>query len=313
MSRRVKIAACQYPIDFLDSWEAYEEKIRSWVEDAVSNGARLLVFPEYAPMELTSLLGKPVYSNLARQLEALQDLLPQYRALFEAQARSGGVYLLAGSFPVLDDDGLYRNRAYFFGPEGLIGQQDKLQMTRFERESWMISAGREFRLFETEIGRIGINICYDIEFPLIARRFVEAGAEILLAPSCTDCLAGYYRVRTACRARALENQCYVVQSPTVGKAEWSEAVDINIGAAAIYTPIDNGFSSDGVLQVGTLDQAQWVYGDIDLEKIEWVRKEGQVLIHRDWAKQGGILNLPLERHKVSVSASQDSEHDTGAP
>jgi len=155
-------------------------------------------------------------------------------------------------------------------------------MTRFENEQWSISGGNEVRVFDTQLGRIGIAICYDSEFPLIARRMVERGADVILVPSCTDTLAGYWRVRIGCQARALENQCYVVQSPTVGAAPWSAAVDTNIGAAAVYTPVDRGFPDNGVAALGELNAAQWVYADIDPAGIATVRREGQVFNYRDW-------------------------------
>ena len=161
-------------------------------------------------------------------------------------------------------------------------------MTRFEREEWGIAPGVTQRVFDTELGVLGVAICYDAEFPLIVRRQVEAGAEIVLVPSCTDTLAGHYRVALSCRARALENQCYVVQAPTVGGAVWSIAVDQNWGAAAVYGPVDRGFASDGVIAQGSLDTPGWVFGDLDLAALSRVRAEGQVTNHRDWALHGHL-------------------------
>jgi predicted amidohydrolase len=83
----------------------------------------------------------------------------------------------------------------------------------------------------------------------------------------------------------LENQCYVVQSPTVGEAPWSEAVDVNIGAAAIYTPVDRGFPDNGVLAIGDLNNTQWLFGEIDFAACETVREQGQVFNYRDWPLQ----------------------------
>jgi predicted amidohydrolase len=186
---------------------------------------------------------------------------------------------------VRQPDGHYRNRCFLFRPDGDSEFQDKLQMTRFENEQWFIAAGDEIKTFDTEFGRIGIDICYDSEFPMIARKQVEQGADLILVPSCTDTTAGYWRVRIGCQARALENQCYVVQSPTVGLAPWSEAVDVNIGAAAVYTPVDYGYPDNGVLAIGELNQTQWVYADIDLGSIAKVRQTGQVFNYRDWAGQ----------------------------
>jgi predicted amidohydrolase len=179
----------------------------------------------------------------------------------------------------------YRNRSYLFHPDGRSEFQEKLQMTRFENEQWLIQAGDTLRVFDTELGRIGIDVCYDSEFPLIARRQVEMGADLILVPSCTDTLAGYWRVRIGSQARALENQCFVVQSSTVGEAPWSPAVDVNVGAAAIYAPVDRGFPDDGVLATGELNAAQWVYADVNLAAIAEVRRSGQVFNYRDWPGQ----------------------------
>jgi predicted amidohydrolase len=120
---------------------------------------------------------------------------------------------------------------------------------------------------------------------MLARKQVEAGANLILVPSCTDARAGYHRVKIGCQARALENQCYVVQSPTVGNASWSEAVDVNIGAAGIYTPVDRGFPDDGILAIGELNAVQWVFAEISLDDCERVRTEGQVFNYRDWPLQ----------------------------
>ncbi|MGH8631400.1 MAG: nitrilase-related carbon-nitrogen hydrolase [Burkholderiales bacterium] len=158
-------------------------------------------------------------------------------------------------------------------------------MTRFENERWFIRKGEGIKVFETQLGRIGINVCYDVEFPLIARAQADAGALVILAPSCTDTLAGYHRVRVGCQARALENQCFVVQAPTIGEARWSEAVDVNIGAAGIYTPPDRGMPDDGVLASGELNKPQWLYADLDLGALARVRTEGQVFNSSDWDKQ----------------------------
>jgi predicted amidohydrolase len=267
-----RIAAAQYDVEFLTSWEAYENKIRRWFASAAERGARFLVFPEYFSMELASLFPQAVYSSLALQLEALQELLPRFLTLFGDAAAEHGAYVVAGSFPVRLSGGAYRNRSFFFRPDGSHGFQDKLQMTRFEAERWSIEAGEA----------IGIDVCYDGEFPMIARKQVEAGATLIVVPSCTDTRAGYYRVRVGAQARALENQCYVVQASTVGSAPWSEAVDENVGAAGVYTPIDYGFPDDGVLAVGELNVPGWVFADIDLARVQRVRAEGQVFNYRDW-------------------------------
>jgi predicted amidohydrolase len=280
-----KLATAQYDIGFLQNWANYEAKIRRWIDEAAADGAKLLLFPEYFSMELASLFPESVYKSLSGQLEALQTVYPDFLALFTGLAKQHHIHILAGTFPVRQENGGYHNRAWLFRPDGSSDFQDKLQMTRFENEQWLITAGNEIKLLDTEFGKIGVNVCYDSEFPLIARKQVEAGADLILVPSCTDTVAGYWRVRIGCQARALENQCYVVQSPTVGHAPWSEAVDVNVGAAAVYTPVDYGYPENGVLAIGGLNQTQWVYADIDLSSIAKVRQSGQVFNYRDWPGQ----------------------------
>jgi predicted amidohydrolase len=282
---KVKIATAQYDISFLENWRNYQAKIERWVAEAAGQGAKILLFPEYGSTELASLFSKEIYSSLNKQLASMQSLLDDYIDLFRTLAQKHDCYIQSGTFPVKIESGAYRNRAYLFMPDGQFDYQDKLMMTRFENEQWLINSGEELKCFDTEYGRIAINVCYDSEFPMLARKQVEAGANLILVPSCTDTLAGYHRVKIGCQARALENQCYVVQSPTVGEAPWSEAVDVNIGAAAIYTPVDRGFPDNGILAIGELNKPQWVMADISLSACETVRQQGQVFNYRDWPSQ----------------------------
>lgn len=280
----LKIAAAQYPIGFLARWGDFRYKVTQWVEQAVAEQAKLLVFPEYFSIEITSIFGAEVYGSLPLQLAQLQRTLADFLALFRELAQTHRIYICAGSYPVRDGEH-YFNRSYFFWPNGHCDYQEKLQMTRFENEHWHVSGGSQLKVFATEHGNFAINVCYDSEFPLLARKQVEEGADVILVPSCTDTLAGFHRVKIGCQARALENQCYVIQSPTVGDCAWSEAVDTNVGVAAVYTPVDRGFPANGVLAVGKLNQPQWVYAALDLAEVTRVRQEGQVFNHRDWDAQ----------------------------
>jgi predicted amidohydrolase len=116
------------------------------------------------------------------------------------------------------------------------------------------------------------------------RTQVEAGAWLVLVPTCTDTMHGFNRVRFAAQARALENQCFVALAPTVGEAPWSAALDHNRGFAAVFGPIDRGFPEDGVIARGALDSPGWVFAELDAARIERVRREGAVLNHRDWPR-----------------------------
>ncbi|MGV3513145.1 MAG: carbon-nitrogen hydrolase family protein [Novosphingobium sp.] len=285
------VAAAQYPIDGLEGWEAYAAKLTRWVDEAAAAGAALAVFPEYGAMELAS-LDPATMGDLAGSIETVSALLPRVDALHAELAARTGMHILAASAPRKDADGQFRNAARLFAPNGKCGVQDKLVMTRFEREQWHIAAGAVLRVFDTALGRLAVSICYDSEFPLLARACVEAGAQVLLVPSCTDTMHGYWRVRIGAQARALEGQCYAVHSPTVGEAAWSPAVDENRGAAAVYGPPDRGMPEDGVVAMGVEGAAQWVFAPIDTALVADLRADGGVLNARHWIEQPGAALLP---------------------
>ena len=289
----IRLAACQYAIELLDTWDAYAAHLTSLCEEAAAEGSQLLLLPEYAGLVLSGQLPPAERGDLQGSIAGIQPLIPAWRNLCESLARRLQLHLLPGSLPELDDDGHYRNRAWLFGPEGCLGYQDKLMMTRFEREEWHIVGGRDgLRIFDTPLGRLGILICYDSEFPLLARHLAEAGADLILVPSCTDTVAGFHRVRVGAQARALENQLAVLQSSTVGLAPWSPALDENVGRAGLFVPPDRGMPADGVVaQSSDLcpEFSQWLYADLDLDEVRRVRTQGQVFIRRDWPEQWQVL------------------------
>jgi predicted amidohydrolase len=287
-------AVAQYPVSEPRSWSEVEDRIAEAVGEAAGRGARLLVFPEYAAMTIAALFDAATRADLAAQIAAMQQHREAYLALHRRLAIEHRVILLAGSFPWRLDDGRYVNRAGLFSPAGTSGFQDKRVMTRFEREHWGIAGGEPQKVFRTALGTIGIAICYDSEFPLLVRAQVEAGAEVLLVPSCTDALAGYHRVRVAAQARALESQCQVLLSPLVGEAPWSPAIDVNVGAAGIYGPPDRGFPDDGVIAQGRLNEPGWVYGEIDPARTREVRRNGQVLNLLHWGEQQGASGVAVQ-------------------
>ncbi|MCM2455808.1 carbon-nitrogen hydrolase family protein [Rhizobium sp. CG4] len=284
-----RLAACQYAIELIESWEDYVAHLSALVRQAAETGAELALLPEYSALTLTGLLPADIRSDLHKSIDALQPLLPAWLELCEELARSHGIVFQPGSAPVKNPDGKYRNRAWLFGPNGLIGYQDKQIMTRFEREKWNIAAGVEgLKAFDTPVGKLGILICYDNEFPMLGRKLAELGVELVLAPSCTDTLAGAFRVRIGAQARALENQYAVLSSPTAGEAPWSPAVDENRGRAALYVPSDYGMPPSGIVAESESDNvvdSHWLITDIDLGAVAKLRTDGQVATRRDWPEQ----------------------------
>ncbi len=287
----MRIAAAAYPLSFMPDEASYGRKMRDWVGAAAAKGADLLVFPEYGRMELATLDGAAAAADLEASLPAAARWTDTADALTAQLAREHRLHILAPSGPVFDGGARPVNRAALFGPEGCVGCQDKQVMTRFEREQWDVVPGGPLRIFETALGRIGVLICYDAEFPLLGRALVEAGAEILLVPSCTDAMTGYSRVRIGAMARALEGQCVSVLAPTVGPAPWSPAVDENVGAAAVFGPPDLGFPSDGVLAEGGLNAPGWVFAEVDGEAIARVRRVGAVLNQAHWPESAARASV----------------------
>ena len=275
----MKIAAAAYPIEWLADFAAYEDKIGRWVADA--QGADLLVFPEYAAMELASLGGRQVASDLEASLHEVARHADAVEALHRRLAAQHGCHILAASGPAFEGARPF-NRAVLYGPDGLIGHQDKQIMTRFERDDWNVVGAPGLRVFDTALGRIGVLICYDSEFPLLGRALAEAGVELLLVPSCTDTVAGFHRVRIGAMARALESQCVVVHAPTVGAVDWNPAIDENRGRAAIYGPPDGFWPETGIIAEGDMDKPGWVIAELDLRRVARSRADGAVLPFAHW-------------------------------
>ena len=254
-------------------------RIERLAAEAGLQGADLLLLPEYLAMVLAGAAIKA--PDMAAELAYVVDRADELIAPLADIARRHGLHILAGSVP-MRANGRILNRAPFIAPSGAVAYQDKQAMTRFEAEEWGISAGNAPVVFDTELGHIGVSICYDSEFPLHVRTQVTAGAKLILIPSCTATAAGFNRVRFSARARAIENQCYTAVAPLVGNAAWSGAIDINIGHAALFTPCDAGFPDDGVAAAGPLNEPGLIFASIDFAAIDSVRAQGNVLNNRDW-------------------------------
>jgi len=283
----MRIATAAYPLDALTSWADYAQKIEDWASDAAGNGANLLLFPEYGAMELAMLDGADVAADMERSMHSVSARVPDADDLHADLAAKYNVHICAGSAPVYDDALGPRpvNRARLFAPTGGRGFQDKQIMTRYERDPMDMAPCAPLKLFDTALGKIGILICYDSEFPLLGRGLAEA--ELLLAPSCTEALSGYWRVRIGAMARALENQCISVMSSLVGEAPWTDVADVTTGMGGIFGPPDAGFPDTGILGIGTLGQPGWTYAEVDPAAIAHVRADGRVLNRTHWAEQHG--------------------------
>ncbi|NIJ71983.1 carbon-nitrogen hydrolase family protein [Xanthomonas sp. F4] len=280
----MKVAVAKYPIGAPADFAAFADKQAALLGEAAQAGAQLAVLPEYLSLELAATFGPAVSARLPASLAAIQALHAPYLALFADLARRHRLHVVAGSFLLDVGQGRYRNRAYWFTPDGGHGWQDKLQLTGFEKATGLIDGGAALKVFEADGVRAGVAVCYDSEFPLPVRAQYEAGARLLVVPSCTDTEAGATRVRVGCLARALENRIFVAQSVTAGVAEWSPALDVNTGEATLYAPMDAGFPADGIV-AQTRGEQVWAIAELDFAAFEASRAHAQVANDRDWRGQ----------------------------
>lgn len=277
---RIRVASLQYFIRPVPSFEQFADQVISLVDAAADYRCELVVFPEYFTVQLLTLgnVKRPIHE----QVRDLAGQVPRFVQLIHDLAKKHGLYIAAGTIPVQDPgSGRVHNDSYFFGPSGEHGVQGKLHVTRFEAEEWLVAPRRSLKVFETRFGRVAVLICYDVEFPELARVAARNGAYIVVVPSCTDDRQGFLRVRYCAHARAIENQLYVVHSPVVGSIPMVPAVSLNYGQAAILTPNDFPFSRDGILAEGVPNQEMMVIGELNLRTVAESRETGTVLPLRD--------------------------------
>ena len=288
--RKIRVAALQYWVRHVENWEAFEDQVTSLVEAAADYRCQMVVFPELFTIQLLTL--GDVKRPMTEQVRDLARQRPRYQDMFIRLAARSGLYVVGGTIPSRGEDGQVYNDCFIFNPQGAFAHQGKLHMTRFEREDWLLAGRDSFRVFDTALGRIAVAICYDVEFPEVARGAARAGARILVVPSCTDDRQGFLRVRYCAHARAIENQMYVVHSGTVGTLPAVPAVSLNYGQAAILTPCDFPFSRDGIKAEGTPNQEQIVIGDLDMEALEEALGFGPVLPLKDSIHTPPAVNGP---------------------
>lgn len=269
---KVRIASVQYMLRPIAAWEDFERQVHLMLDAAGEYRPQFVLLPEIFTTQLMSFLPRQPVDLAVRALDQFTD---RYKALMREHAMRYGYYLVGGSHPAIRDGELY-NTAFLFSPHGDIYEQDKTHRTRWERERWKTTPGHRLQLWETEFGDISILVCYDVEFPELARMVCEAGADILFVPSSTDDRQGFWRVRYCCHARAIENQVYVAMASTVGSLP-VEGLGLHYGQASILTPSDFPFSRDGIAAEGVANTEQIIIADVDLDLLFENRVNGTTI------------------------------------
>lgn len=283
--RKLRLACVQYQMRKVKSFADFARQITYFVDVAADYHADFVLLPEFVSVQLLSqedaLSPKEGIRRLAQYEKRFRDLMVKLAVKYD-------VTLIAGSHPVQRGDRL-NNVAFVCLPNGETFAQPKLHITPNERTWWGISGGHALRAFDTPKAKIGVLICYDIEFPEAARYLADQGAEVIFVPFCTDNRQGYLRVRYCAQARAIENQIYVALAGNVGNLPDVGNLDINYGQAAVFTPSDFAFARDGIAAEADSNEETVLICDVDLDALHESRSGGTVTPRLD--RRGDLFRL----------------------
>lgn len=272
--RKVRVCAAQYEMRPIKHWNELARQVHFFAETAHEYHCNFLLVPELFTAQMFSMLPPEMDSHAA--VAEVAGYYDDYKQLFVELAEKFDLYIIGGS-TFVEIDGELRNAAHLFTPTGGIHVQEKLHITPVERRYYGTLPGDKVRVFETPLARIGIVVCYDVEFPELVRLVALAGIEILFVPFATDERKSYYRVRHCAQARAVENSIYVVLAGCVGNLPQVRSFLINYGQSAICTPCDIAFPKDGILAEAEPNTETAVIGELDLNDLAVQRDVGTVL------------------------------------
>ncbi|BBI36391.1 bifunctional GNAT family N-acetyltransferase/carbon-nitrogen hydrolase family protein [Cohnella abietis] len=277
MSLPVRICVIQYMMKKIDSFEEFATQCEHYVDVASDYKSDFAVFPENFTMQLLSFLDERSPSLAIRKLSTYTT---NYVELFSELAVKYNVNIIGGSHFVESNNRIY-NVAHLFRRDGTIEQQYKLHISPNERKWWGINGGSELGVFDTDCGKISIQLSSDIEYPELSRIVAEEGAQIIFVPFCAEDRQMFLRVKYCAQARAIENQVFIVTAGTVGNLTHVDNVDIQYAQSGIYTPADFSFPRDGIAGECSENTETVIMAEVDLETLERYRKSTDALSFRD--------------------------------
>lgn len=290
--RKIRVCAAQYLMRPLSGWDEFVKTIRFFAEVADEYHGHFLVLPELVTAVL--LRCAPAGSSGLEAIRFVAGHSERYIELLSGLAQEFGLYIIGGSCPIQLEDGLF-NVCPVVAPSGMVAYQEKLHLTPSERETWRFQPGRRLRVFDTPFGRVAASICYDVEFPEVARLLALAGADVLFVPFSTDERKAYQRVRYTAAARAVENAIYVVLSGNAGCLPARNYL-LNYARSAVLTPSDFGFPDEAVIAEADPNIETVVVADLDLATLSQYRIDGSVRPLHDIRSDlyATRANLPIE-------------------
>lgn len=292
----VRVSAIQYQMRALKDFAEFEKHIEFFVDISSDYRSDFVVFPEMLTMQLLSFLPNKKPSEAIRELS---KFTPQYEALFTRLSIKYNINIIAGSHFVIENDNLY-NVSYLFRRDGTHDKQYKIHITPSEKKWWGVQSGNKIKVFNTDRGKIAILICYDSEFPELARIATSKGAKILFVPFNTDDRRGYLRVRYCSQARAIENQIYVVITGCIGNLPDVENLDVHFSQSAIFTPSDVEFHREAIASEATPNTETLIYQDLDLNLLKRNREMGSVQTWNDRAQGFYKITYEEDGEKIEI-------------
>ncbi|MCB2213043.1 bifunctional GNAT family N-acetyltransferase/carbon-nitrogen hydrolase family protein [bacterium] len=274
-SRPIRVSAIQYQMRPVNNFEEFASQCEFFVDTAADYNGDFIVFPELLTTQLLSFIDE---KNSIKAARKLSEYTPDYLEMFSRLATDYNINIVGGSH-FINEEGTMHNAAFLFHRDGRIDRQIKLHNTPDERDQWGLQPGNDIEVFDTDIGKIAILICYDIEFPEVVRLAVDKGAQVLFVPFCTDDRHGYLRVRYCAQARCIENHIYAVIAGTVGNLPRVENMALQYAQSAVLTPSDVMFARDGVAAECTPNIETLVMTDLDLELLARHKRTGAT---RNW-------------------------------
>ncbi len=272
-----RIGCVQWQMRTMESVEEIMQQVEYFVDALSDYQCDIALFPEFfnAP-----LMGVTAHQTSNDAIKALAEYTEEIRDAVSKLAVAYNINIIPGSMPFIEDGELY-NVAYLCRRDGTIDSQDKIHPTPHEKRDWIMSGGDAIKVFETDFGKIGIQICYDIEFPELSRILSEKDVQMIFVPFWTDTKNGYQRVRYCAQARAIENECYVAIAGSVGNLPQVDSVDIQYAQSAVFSPSDFSFPHDAIMAETTPNTEMMLIVDLDLEKLKTLQNEGSVRNYLD--------------------------------
>lgn len=275
----VRVAAVQFQMRAVETLEAFETNVEFFVDVCSDYGADFCLFPEMFTVALLALENRRLSPE--ESVAALSRRTPRFIEHMSTLAVRYNINIIGGSHPTRTEDGDIQNVAYIFLRDGSVHTQEKIHPTPNERFWWAIKGGDLVHTIPTDCGPIGVLICYDAEFPELARRLADEGARIIFIPYATDDRPGHLRVRYCAHARAVENQLYCVTAGNVGNLPGVENMDVNYAQSAVITPNDYQFARDGLAAEASENVETIAVADLHMDSLAEARRSGTVRNLRD--------------------------------